>query len=141
VEVANSILFVFENCRSLNLSAIIKKLLNICLNVKAFVNDHGLNFVNFRKSVYVCPHRPYFTVDCKEIGYLFNRPHLLKSTLNMFFKHHFSIDDELTDNKYITQSYNVDRKINLRLVPKLTHAHINSGPFEKNSSLFDSPCF
>ncbi|KAL4135467.1 hypothetical protein QTP88_007073 [Uroleucon formosanum] len=83
------------------------------------------------KSVYASSQRPYFTVNGKEIVYLFDPPHLLKSTRNMFFKHHFSIDDELTDNKDIIQFYNEDSKLNLRLAPKLTHAHINPGPFEK----------
>lgn len=127
--------FVSGSCRNLDLSDIImstiKKLLNISLNVKAFVTDQGSNFVSFSKSVYVSPQRPYFTVNGKEIVYLFDPPHLLKSTRNMFFKHNFSIDDELTDNKYIIQFYNEDSKLNLRLAPKLTHAHINPGPFEK----------
>ncbi|KAE9524069.1 hypothetical protein AGLY_015550 [Aphis glycines] len=105
--------FVSGSCRSLDLNDIImstiKKLLNISLNVKAFVTDQGSNFVSFSKSVYVSPQRPYFTVDGKEIV----------------------IDDELTDNKYIIQFYNVDSKLNLRLAPKLTQAHINPGPFEK----------
>lgn len=127
--------FVSGSCRNLDLSDIImstiKKLLIISLNVKAFITDQGSNFVSFSKSVYVSPQRPYFTVNGKEIVYLFDPPHLLKSTRNMFFKHHFSIDDELTDNKYIIQFYNEDSKLNLRLAPKLTHAHINPGPFEK----------
>jgi len=106
-------------------------LLSISLNVKAFVTDQGSNFVSFSKSVYVSPQRPYFTVNGKEIVYLFGPPHLLKSTRNMFFKHHFCIDDEFTDNKYIIQFYNIDSKLNLRAAPKLTHAHINPGPFEK----------
>jgi len=80
----------------------IKKLLNISLNVKAFITDQGTNFFSFSKSVYVSPERPYFMVNGKEIVYLFDPPYLLKSTQNMFFKNHFSIDNDITDyNKYL----------------------------------------
>lgn len=77
------------------------KLLNISFNVRPFVTDQDSNFVSFSKSVYVRPQLPYITVNGKEIMYLFDPPHLLKSTCNMFFKHHFCVDDKLTDNKYI----------------------------------------
>lgn len=109
----------------------IKKSLNISLNVKALVTDQGSNFVSFSKSVYVSHQRPYFTVNGHEIVYLFDLPHLLKSTRNLFFKHNFIIDSEKTDNNYLVQFYNEDSKRNLRLASKLTHAHINPGQFEK----------
>lgn len=55
----------------------------------------------------------------------------------MFFKHKFMIDANCTDNKYLILFYNEDSKLNLKLAPKLTQAHINLGPFEK-MSLFGS---
>ncbi|KAE9523725.1 hypothetical protein AGLY_015866 [Aphis glycines] len=85
----------------------IAKLQNISLDVKAFITDQGSNFQKFSKKVFVSPSRPYFYVNEQKVIYMFDPPHLLKSTRNMFFKHNF---------------------IN---TPKLTHAHIYPGPFEK----------
>lgn len=82
--------FVSGSYKSIDLSDIllttINKLFNINLNVKVFVTYQRLNFVNFSSSVYVSPEHPYFTVNNnKKIVYLFDLPHLLKSTSNMFF--------------------------------------------------------
>ncbi|KAL4104785.1 hypothetical protein QTP88_020061 [Uroleucon formosanum] len=95
----------------------ISKLQNISLNVKAFITDQGSNFLNFSKKVFVI--------------YMFDPPHLLKSTRNMFFKHNFIDGENYIDNKHLIHFYNEDSKLNIRTAPKLTHAHIYPGPFEK----------
>lgn len=107
------------------------RLQSIKLNIKAFVTDQGANFVSFSKSFYVSPNKPYFEVEGKQIFYIFDPPHLLKSTRNMFFKHNFVIDDSIVTKAHLDSFYNHDSQNNLRLAPKLKHAHINPGPFEK----------
>lgn len=108
--------FVSGNCCSIDLNDIITCTLKKLLNVKALVTDQCMHFVNFSKSVYVSP---YFMVNGKEIIYLFDLPYLLKPTRNMFFKHHFNVDNEITDHKYLVQFFNEDSKLNLRLAPSL----------------------
>lgn len=109
----------------------IAKLLNISINVKVFISDQGSNFIKFSKNVYVSPKRPFFNVNGKKVLNMLDPPHLLKSIRNNFFKYSFKIDNEYTDNKYLIEFYNKDSKLNLRLTPKLTNAHIYPGPFEK----------
>lgn len=49
----------------------------------------------------------------------------------MFFKHNFINGENYIDNKHLIHFYNEDSKMNIRTAPKLTHAHIHPGPFEK----------
>ncbi|CAI6376871.1 unnamed protein product [Macrosiphum euphorbiae] len=109
----------------------IAKLQNISLNVKAFITDQGSNFLNFSKKVFVSPTRPYFYANEQKVIYMFDPPHLLKSTRNMFFKHNFIGGENYIDNKHLIHFYNEDSKLNIRTAPKLTHAHIYPGPYEK----------
>jgi len=126
---------ISNSCNSNDLQDIIcttiRKLENININVKAFVTDQGYNFVNFSKNNDVTPENPYFQVDHKQIIYIFDPPHLLKSTRNMFFKHNFIVNNDVLDKKHIDTFYNHDSKCNVRMAPKLTYAHVHPGPFEK----------
>lgn len=49
----------------------------------------------------------------------------------MFFKHNFLIGDSIVTKAHLDSFYNHDSQNNLHLAPKLKHAHINPGPFEK----------
>lgn len=109
----------------------IGKLFNIGLNIKTFITDMGSNFVSFSKNVNVTPARPFFKVGENKIIYIFDPPHLLKATRNMFFQHNLKFNDNLIEKKHLTSFYEQDIKCNLRAAPKLTHSHIFPGPFEK----------
>lgn len=121
--------------------SIIQKLLSIGLNIKCFITDMGPNFVSLSKKLNVSPFRPKFVVGENEIIYIFDPPHLLKSTRNMLFKHNFKYKDDLIDKKYLVSFYEKDSKNNLRLAPKLTHSHIFPGPFEKMRVFLASQVF
>lgn len=75
--------------------------------------------------------RPYFTIDRKNIVHMFDPPHLLKSTKNMFFKHNFLINNEQTDKIYLEMFYNADKQKLNRLAHKLTDIHIYPNFFQK----------
>jgi len=126
---------VSSSCNGIDLKDIILsticRLQNIKLNIKAFITDQGTNFMQFSKSLYVSPSKPYFDVEGKSIVYIFDPPHLIKSTRNMFFKHNFQINDNVVTKDHLNSFYNYDSGCNLRLAPKLTYAHIYPGPFEK----------
>jgi len=50
-------------------------------------SDMGWNFQSFTDSVGVKPENPFFIVVTQEIIYMFDPPHLLKSTRNNFFNY------------------------------------------------------
>lgn len=126
---------VSSSCTGIDLKDIIIsticRLQNIKLNIRAFITDQGSNFANFSKSFYVSPDKPFFEVEGKQIFYIFDPPHLLKSTRNMFFKHNLKINDSIVTKTHLDSFYNYDSECNLRLAPKLKYAHVHPGPFEK----------
>jgi len=126
---------VSNSCSGTDLNLIIfstiRRLRSIKLNVKSFITDQGSNFIKFSNSNHVTPEEPFFEVDGEKVIYIFDPPHLLKSTRNMFFKHMIEINDEVVDKKYLDIFYNYDNKCNLRMAPKLTYFHIHPGPFDK----------
>lgn len=103
----------------------------IKLNVKCFISDQGLNFICFSNSNNVSSKEPFFEVDGQQNICMFDPPHLLKSTCNMFFKHLFKINEDLVDKKHLDNFYNYDSKCNLRMASKLTYFHIYPGLFDK----------
>jgi len=66
----------------------INRLYSTPLNVRVLTTDQGSNFYSFAKSVNVSEERPFFTVNNKKIYYIFDPPHLMKSTKKQFFYTH-----------------------------------------------------
>ncbi|CAI6351626.1 unnamed protein product [Macrosiphum euphorbiae] len=126
---------ISNSCTAIDLNNIIfstiRRLKNININVKSLVTDQGSNFLSFSKINGVSPDEPYFVVEGEKIIYIFDPPHLLKSTRNMFFKHNFEINNDLIDKKHLDEFYSFDSNCNLRTAPKLTYSHVHPGPFEK----------
>lgn len=126
---------VSNSCTGLELQDIIfstiSKLFNIGINVKAFVTDMGPNFFKFAEDVNVSPTRPFFLINDKKIIYIFDPPHILKATRNIFFQHVFKCGNELFDTKCLKLFFNQDRNSNPRAAPKLTNAHIFPNAAEK----------
>jgi len=106
------------------------KIQSTSLDIKAFITDMGSNFVGFSNNFQVSPFRPYFEVNNKKIVYIFDPPHLLKATRNMFFQHKFKLNEDLIEKKYLVSFYNQDSTCNLRLAPKLTCPHIYPNAFQ-----------
>lgn len=127
--------FISNSCTGFDLQDIIFssifKLQNIKINVKAFISDMGSNFIGLSNKLQVSPERPYFEVNNHKIVYIFDPPHLLKATRNMFYQHNFMFNNELIEKKHLVSFFNEDSKNNLRTAPKLTYSHIFPGPFEK----------
>lgn len=107
------------------------KIQSTSLDIKAFITDMGSNFVGFSNNFHVSPSRPYFEVNNKKIVYIFDPPHLLKATRNMFFQHKFKLNEDLIEKKYLVSFYNQDSTCNLHLAPKLTYPHIYPNAFQK----------
>lgn len=75
--------------------------------------------------------QPYFFVNNAKVFYMFDTPHLLKSTRNQFFVHTFQIDEGITDKKFLELYYNHTKQLRYRQSYKLTDAHVNPNSFEK----------
>lgn len=108
---------VSNSCSGIDLNLIIfstiRRLRSIKLNGKSFITDQGSNFVKFFNSNHVTPEKPFFELDGQKVIYIFDPPHLLKSTRNVFFKHMIEINDKVVDKKYLDIFYNYDNKCNL----------------------------
>lgn len=109
----------------------IEKLFSIELDVTVLVSDQGPNFYKFSKELGISEAKPYFIVNNKRIFYLFDVPHLLKSTRNNFFKYNFNFDGGVIAKDYLTEIYEKDKHQRFRLLPKLTDEHINPNNFQK----------
>lgn len=122
------------------LFAVISKIQIVSLNIKVLTSDQGSNFIRFANKMNVSPQRPYFFVNQNKIFYIFDVPHLWKSTRNNFFKYHLTFSNGITEKKHLVNFYKSDQGLN-RLAQKLTDAHINPSPFQKMKVWFASQVF
>jgi len=124
-----------NNCSGPDLNFIIfstiRRLRNINFNVRCLVTNQGSNFIRFSNDNHVSSKEPFFEIDGQQVIYIFDPPHLLKSTRNIFFKNVFKINKDLVDKKHLDQFYNYFIKHNLSLAHKLTYLHIHPSPFDK----------
>lgn len=127
--------FIYNSCKVQYLQPIVFQIITKCksigLDVRGIVSDQGSNFLAFSKELGVIPERPFFYIDNCKIYYLFDTPHLLKSTRNNFFKYNFLIEGCETNCKYVRKLYEHDKTRFNRMVPKLTDAHLNPSAFQK----------
>lgn len=85
-------------CKILFYSTIIK-IQSINLEV-TFITDMETKFTKFSNDVSVSPSRPFFEVDNQKIVCIFDPPHFLKVTKNMFFQHKFIIYDNFVEKMF-----------------------------------------
>lgn len=109
----------------------IEKLSSCGLNILAMISDQGSNFIKFTNNLQISAKKPYFLVNGRQIFYLFDVPHLLKSTRNNFLTYNFKIGDSYTDIKYLQEFYAKDKSKSYRLAPKLTDDHLHPSSFKK----------
>jgi hypothetical protein len=89
----------------------------INLSKRVVVNDMGSSNICVSNILNVIPERPFFTVDGKEVVYMFDVPHLLKATRNMLIKHIFCFDRKSTSWSHVGNFYNKDKSALNRLAP------------------------
>lgn len=83
--------------------------------------------------MHISSQHPFFFVNGEKIYYVFDVPHLLKSTRNNFYKYKFQLSNDLTDKTHLNDFYKADQGLN-RCVLKLIVAHKYLGPFQKRKS-------
>lgn len=136
--------FINNSCTGITLQntivAVITKLQSIGINIRVFTTDQGPNFYSFSTKMHVSSERPFFFVNGKKIYYVFDPPHLLKSTRNNFYKYKLQLSNNLTDKKYLDDFFKADQGLN-RCAPKLSVAHIHPGPFQKMKVCYAAQVF
>lgn len=114
------------------LDEIILKLSNIGIEVKAIVSDQGSNFDKYAKQVKnISKEKPYFLLNGKKIYYIFDAPHLIKCIRNNLLTNDFLYDDKKISWHYIKELFSKQQVNNLKLIPKITEAHIQPNNFQK----------
>lgn len=105
---------------------LIRRLNSADIFVKAVICDQGASNCALARRLDVSPSRPFFTVDQSKIYFIFDPPHLMKTTRNLLLKYDLQIGD--TEQKvqwsFIREFYESDHPLRVRLAPKLTDSHI-----------------
>lgn len=109
----------------------VRRCKSIGLNVMGVVSDQGSNFQKLVKTLNVTDENPIFLIDDHKLVYLFDIPHLLKSTRNNLFSYQFLLQGGETRKHYIETMYNYDRTKQYKLAPKLNNDHIYPNNFQK----------
>ncbi|VEN52942.1 unnamed protein product, partial [Callosobruchus maculatus] len=110
----------------------IRQLTHIGLNVYGVVSDQGSNFYKLAKNILkLTEDDPIFYVDDIKLVYLFDVPHLLKSTRNNFFSYKLLLEEGETRKHYLETFYNLDKDRQFKLAPRLTNDHIYPNNFQK----------
>lgn len=129
------------------LKQIIRKCHAIGLNIVATICDQGSNnqaainsLVNGTRAEYLRQGRDYedysFEIDDKKIIPLYDVPHLFKGLRNNFVNYNISFTDKgikkLAKWEHIFKAYQLDPYLgSLRLMPKITDAHVNPEKMQK----------
>ena len=105
---------------------------NIGLQVAAIVCDMAANNVKALKLLGATRRKPFFKFHDREIVAMYDPPHLLKCTQNLFFKYDVRFEPERIHNRrfvtakwqHILNVYKWDKQKIVRLLYKLTDAHL-----------------
>lgn len=139
--------YFFSNtsCTECNLKNIlfhcIKQLDSISFNVKVMISSLKKNSHLFADQLCITPETPYFTVGSKEIVYMFDPLHLIKTTRNHFFNYRFKINKKIISKIYLTKFYTYDKCRQYKFAPKLTDIHMNPNPLQRKEIIYAAQVF
>lgn len=111
------------------LMSLLKQLQEIGISIKALICDQGASNVSLSRQLGVSVGKPFFTIDGNHIFFIFDVPHLVKTTWNNLQMHKLHIGQEVVDWAHVTKLYHSTHELRLRLAPKLTERHIYQKPF------------
>lgn len=101
------------------------------MHVNAVINDMGTNFTQLANCLGVMSENPKFTVNEKDIYYVFDPCHLIKATRNNLLKNVFSANNRKSSWSFTEKFYELEEKQFYRSARKLMGAHIRPNNFEK----------
>lgn len=73
--------------------SLIRQLNSVEVFVKAVICDQGPNNYSLTRKLDIFLSQPYFVVDDSKIYFIFDPPHLMKTTRNLLPKHYVQIGD------------------------------------------------
>ncbi|XP_076650543.1 kelch-like protein 10 isoform X1 [Halictus rubicundus] len=101
------------------------------LYVHALITNMGTNFTQLANLLGITSENQKFTVDSRNIFYIFDTCDLIKATRNNLLENVLSYNEKKTSWSFIGEFYQQDKKQFYRCAPKLTDAHINPSSFDK----------
>jgi len=108
----------------------IESLENSGLNVKVVIADQGSNNRKmFETCCKISAENPYFYANGKKVFVMYDPPHLLKNVRNNLRKHGFLVNGNEISWAHIQKFYDLDKRNQIRVAPKLTDKHIDLPPF------------
>jgi hypothetical protein len=115
------------------LSEVLDACKNAGLQVVATVCDMDANNVKALKLLGATKRKPFFRFHKQEIATVYDPPHLLKYTWNLFLKHDVQFKSELLGKQipgiaewdHILKLYELDKPNRFRPLYKLTDTHLN----------------
>ncbi|XP_064463485.1 uncharacterized protein LOC135374461 [Ornithodoros turicata] len=101
--------------------------------VKAVVCDQGSSNCALARALEVSPSKPFFVVDQCKVYFIFDTPHLMKTTRNLLLRHDLQIgnDEQRVKWSFIKEFYENTHPAKVRLAPKLTHNHLYPTVFKR----------
>ena len=128
--------FTTTSCKAAQLNNLLfeclDKVTSIGLNVVAIISDQGSNMLQLSKQLGISTEKPYFEYLGRRYYYIFDPPHLIKSTRNNLKKHTFKYDGKSACWSYLRQFYQLDVQQKYRLAPKITLKHIDLPGFRSD---------
>ncbi|XP_060533864.1 uncharacterized protein LOC132706519 isoform X2 [Cylas formicarius] len=116
----------------------VERLTSIGFNVLGVVSDQGSNFRKLVNILKVTTKNNFFFVNDVRLVYLFDVPHLLKSTRNKLFSYNFRTPEGTVKKCYLDTLFEQDAKREYRLCPKLTNQHLSPDSVHKLKVRFAS---
>ncbi|XP_064483041.1 uncharacterized protein LOC135395883 [Ornithodoros turicata] len=101
--------------------------------VKAVVCDQGTSNCSLARALEVSPSKPFFVVDESKVYFIFDAPHLMKTTRNLLLRHDLQIgnDEQRVKWSFIKEFYENTHPARVRLAPKLTRDHLYPTVFKR----------
>ncbi|XP_049516658.1 uncharacterized protein LOC119437561 isoform X2 [Dermacentor silvarum] len=111
------------------LFSIIEQLKAVRITVKAVICDQGTSNVSLAQQLGITIEKPFFEVLGERVYFIFDVPHLIKTTRNNIQAHELLIGNEVVNWSHVEHLYKSTHELRLRLAPKLTERHIYQKPF------------
>lgn len=112
------------------LAELIQKLKLANIVVKAVICDQGTNNCALARMLGVSPLKPFFIVDSSDVYFIFDVPHLVKTTRNNLLTYDLLLDGgSRVQWAFIKEFYACNHPLKVRLAPKLTNSHISPTVF------------
>lgn len=107
----------------------VENLLQIDMIPKGVVSDQGLQKLG--TLLEITTKNPVFFVNNHKMVYMYDTPHLIKSTRNSFLKYHFEVDGKSSSINHVKYLVDFYAAKSYSPVSKVTETHLNPNTFEK----------